>query len=805
MTTIYAITSDQVLTAKVLPKLARNNINTLRLHVDFDSAWDGYTKSAVFFTDKNPAPYEKTLSSEGNCIVPPEVLTDKCKLCITVKGVNGGETKSSTELWVQLLAGAPCVIVSKPTDNVYSQLLSAYGETERQLAVERARINNLAKLAAGSTTGDAELADIRVGANGETYETAGDAVREQIGSLNNLTSEDNPFNLLRFVDRSYYKGSGAVTAYTKVQASAKLLDLARYQQITDAGQTSTYAVAAKLSRPIGVFSGETDYALIVDTDIDDYVTVRFSNATSWGADKTVSATKTITVKKGINVIKLNFTGFNDAGHSEFNYACLQSSKLNTATKYDVFIANNSAVIDYISDEIDSLQNRIIYNDIETAFEVYAKNVECNVTYKNSLLSINIPEKTTEEAEWRYAIISFNLGDDITGKKLLVRKNTNNIRSFGIGVSSARWGECNFSVNKELEIIDVEKVVAENAILSAHTGQYFLVIGIELGNPITYNSERNESVNIMEISGARDSISPIARLADFNPDDYVKVEDLPKDDKYIVCWGDSLTSGAGWTEKLAELSGLTVHNAGTGGENVRTITARQGADAIMLNNITIPADVTPVTVATYTEPFKTAFGYNATPLLQGGSNHVNPVMLGNVKGTLKWTGSSYNDATGVWTFTRAEAGEEVKINRPTALTTAYDREKNNPYLMVIFMGQNGGYADNDNLVCLHRLMINHAKAKHVIVLGLSSGTAESRAEYEAAMRKEFGRYFISLREYLSAYGLADAGLTATEEDTAAMASGKVPPQLLADAVHYTAATKTVIGNLIYKRCCELGIF
>ena len=122
-----------------------------------------------------------------------------------------------------------------------------------------------------------------------------------------------------------------------------------------------------------------------------------------------------------------------------------------------------------------------------------------------------------------------------------------------------------------------------------------------------------------------------------------------------------------------------------------------------------------------------------------------------------------------------------------------------------MGQNGGYSGNDDLVNLHHLMINHAKAKHTIILGLSSGSAESRAEYEAAMKKAFGRYFISLREYLSQYGIEDAGLTPTAADEAAMATGTVPPQLLADAVHYTNATKTVIGNLIYKRACELGIF
>lgn len=90
-------------------------------------------------------------------------------------GGGGGSVKLDTTLSVEGMAAD-----AKATGDAIAK---EKAERQSEVAVERARINQFTTLPNGSTTGDAELADIRVGYNGRAYANAGEAVRGQVNAL----------------------------------------------------------------------------------------------------------------------------------------------------------------------------------------------------------------------------------------------------------------------------------------------------------------------------------------------------------------------------------------------------------------------------------------------------------------------------------------------------------------------------------------------------------------------------------------------------------------------------------------------
>lgn len=146
-------------------------------------------------------------------------------------------------------------------------------ERLKEIATERARIDQLTKMGEGSTTGDAELADIRVGNEGATYSNAGNAVRSQTkdvpammdnlqspyvdislleqGSLNNTGTEITSSKVLRSVEFHWNK-NGRITAPSgykiaianyamQSDESGQMLQV--YQSATDYGDNQTSSKA----------------------------------------------------------------------------------------------------------------------------------------------------------------------------------------------------------------------------------------------------------------------------------------------------------------------------------------------------------------------------------------------------------------------------------------------------------------------------------------------------------------------------------------------------------------------------------
>lgn len=434
--------------------------------------------------------------------------------------------------------------------------------------------------------------------------------------------------------------------------------------------------------------------------------------------------------------------------------------------------------------------------------------------------------------WAY-VNGVELGskDFLRGKKLVVYiqdiPNNNDhqisLDVFNISSSQASWSNAINLRNQikigQLNILDLDSIINEPKFNSTPT--LYFIQGIQKGHSqslpgeVLTNNSSHYRYKIGLINPNELSTVFADSLKGFNATDYYtksEMEERLQDfvteneyEEYITCWGDSLTAMGGWTQKLAQLTGLPVYNGGTGGETSKTIMARQGGDVMLVNNITIPSAKSPVTLATMKDDkgISTYFGNKVTPLLQGGG-HMNPCTIGDVEGTLRWTGSSHADTTGIWTFTRNNVGEEVVINRPTALVTNYDRTKNKPKVMIIFIGQNGGWDNITHLIQQHRLMIEHSQCTDFLVLGLSSGSASSRKAYEDAMKNEFGRRFFSLRAYLSQYGLEDLGIEPTERDLSMMEQGITPQSLLMDSVHYTNDCRALIGQLVYKQLKELNM-
>lgn len=103
-------------------------------------------------------------------------IHDAIEKCYTDASINGNANMEVIQ------ARGEYETLGKRLDDHVSKL--AYKASKSDLDVERKRIDSFTKLEQGTTTGDAELIDARIGADGIIYDSLGASVRTQISNIN---------------------------------------------------------------------------------------------------------------------------------------------------------------------------------------------------------------------------------------------------------------------------------------------------------------------------------------------------------------------------------------------------------------------------------------------------------------------------------------------------------------------------------------------------------------------------------------------------------------------------------------------
>lgn len=281
-------------------------------------------------------------------------------------------------------------------------------------------------------------------------------------------------------------------------------------------------------------------------------------------------------------------------------------------------------------------------------------------------------------------------------------------------------------------------------------------------------------------------------------------------------GDSLTQGYSnggyWPLSdawPAHLDGFpehtTVFNRGESGQTIDEMSIRFGALVpIAQAGFTIPADLSAVPVTV-----QSGIGWRPTRTWEFEGSFL------GVPGVLTRTDA----ATTSLTFRRSSAGATVAVPSGTPFVSSQNVHAGD--VGIVFAGRNDisyGITGADASILAHVIagydrIESHLspQIKNVLYVGTINSSAESSgsANYNivTAINQHLettypGRFF-DIRAYLVNEAIYDMGLTPDATDLSYIASGRIPPQLMDDGVHYSRATAAQVGKRFARWILERG--
>ena len=232
-------------------------------------------------------------------------------------------------------------------NGVSTQLTTRMSAIETEQAVQDARMDTFTSLPEGSTSGNAELADIRVGADGTTYDTAGNAVRGQISGLKSdldylkdvtkvvfeTIIRENIFDSVTWTD-GYVNTTGASSSSDSYKKTSKIAVSEGDTLYTKASTDFRFVCAYSNGEVVSSAGAELTPKYTVPSGVDEVVlSVSTSNLPTsglmWAHHLTLTAKEIINTTTE-EVYSTNLLNVNDL---EFGKFCSTTGSIGTSSAY----------------------------------------------------------------------------------------------------------------------------------------------------------------------------------------------------------------------------------------------------------------------------------------------------------------------------------------------------------------------------------------------------------------------------------------------------------------------------------------
>ena len=267
------------------------------------------------------------------------------------------------------------------------------------LEVERKRINTFTKLTDGSTTGDAELIDGRIGADRVIYDNLGDAIRKQLNKkadINCYTQEIdglNDYTPLNFIQGSWNNDTGELAfpsaAHCKIMESPEFFKKGTILTCINSENLANinfglafYDTSLRLTNIVSSISFDKEYTF----ESNCYIKILFRSTDSKVNIQNYDMTKFFKFNLESSLLK---KGVFEESVSSINYRLNNLENVKIVNYYDDEISNSLTSImtnNFIEDEV---FNFIIFSDThydETKNEY--KNLFTNIKKINESINID---------------------------------------------------------------------------------------------------------------------------------------------------------------------------------------------------------------------------------------------------------------------------------------------------------------------------------------------------------------------------------------------------------------------------------